>query len=110
MVHLSRFSNIKCGISMHPSHPSLIPIVGENESEVLSQIVAPQMFMNEAGVSASLSPGGLADQILGNKLVIEEFPDMAHGWTVGGDLSDPNIARDVERAKKLALDFLNRYL
>ena len=47
---------------------------------------------------------------LDQKLVIEEFPDMAHGWTVGGDLSDPNIARDVERAKKLALDFLNRYL
>ena len=35
---------------------------------------------------------------------------MAHGWTVGGDLSVPNIARDVERAKQLALDFLKKYL
>ena len=110
MVYLSRFSNIRCGISMHPSHANLIPIVGGDESEVLSKIVAPQMFMNEAGVSESLMPGGISQQILGDKLVIEEFPDMAHGWTVGGDLSDPNIARDVERAKKLALDFLNKYL
>ena len=84
--------------------------MGGNESEVLSQIVAPQMFMNEAGVSESLNPGGLSDQILGDNLVIEEFPDMAHGWTVGGDLSDPTIARDVERAKTLALEFLNKYL
>ena len=95
---------------MHPSHDKLITLVGGNETEVLSQIAAPQMFMTEAGVSDSLKPGGISDQILGDKLVIEEFPDMAHGWTVGGDLSDPTIARDVERAKTLALEFLNKYL
>ena len=95
---------------MHPSHDKLIPMAGENEAEVLSRIVSPQMFMNEAGVSDSLKPGGIADHILGDKLSIEEFPDMAHGWTIGCDLSDANCARDVERAKGLALEFLKQYL
>ena len=64
-------------------------------------IVASQMFMNEAGVSDSLKPGAeyLSDKILWDELVIEEFPDMVHGWTVGGDLH-ANIAGDAEGAKK----------
>ena len=93
VVHLCRFSNIKFGIRMHPSHDKLIPLV--NETEIPSKIVAPQMFMNEAGVSDSLKPVGISDQILWDKLVIEEFPDMVHGLTVGEDLRDHNIARDV---------------
>ena len=58
------------------------------------------MFMKEAAVSNSLKPGGISDQILWDKLVIEEFLDMDHGLTVGEDLRDHNIARDVERARK----------
>ena len=116
VVFLSRFDNIKAGISMHPSHPGLISSVGQSESEVLSQIVAPQLFMTEGisyipgGVPDSVKPGGLAEQILGDKIQIEMFNDMLHGWTVGGDLSDPNVAKEVERAKTLALEFFAKYL
>jgi len=110
VVMLSRFENIKCGISMHPSHDKLIGLAGQEESDVLSQIEAPQLFMTEGGVGESLLEGGLADQILGDKIQFEEFPEMAHGWTVGGNLSDPAVARDVERAKTLALDFFSKYL
>ena len=116
VVFLSRFENIKCGISMHPSHPGLIDTLGQSETEVLSQIVAPQLFMTEGisfipgGVPDSVKPGGLAEQILGDKLEIEMFDDMMHGWTVGGDLSDPDVARDVNRAKTLALEFFFKYL
>ena len=116
VILLSRFSYIKCGISMHPSHDKLIPLVGQNETEVLSQVVAPQLFMTEGktwvpgGVSDSLKAGGIAEQILGDKITFEEFNDMEHGWTVGGDLGDQNVARDVEKAKKLAMDFFKKYL
>jgi len=116
VVLLSRLSNIKCGVSMHPSHAALIPMVGQSEEEVLSRIVAPQLFMTEGasslpgGVSDSLKAGGLADEILGDKITFEEFNDMDHSWTVGGDLSDPTVARDVERAQKLAIQFLSKYL
>ena len=101
---------------MHPSHDKLIPLVGQNETEVLSQVVAPQLFMTEGktwvpgGVSDSLKAGGIAEEILGDKITFEEFNDMEHGWTVAGDLSDQNIARDVEKAKNLAMDFFKKYL
>ena len=75
-------------------------LVSGNETEIPSKIVAPQMFMNEDGVSDSLKHGGIYDQTRGDKLVIEEFPDMVHGLTFGEDMHDHNIARDVERARK----------
>ena len=37
--------------------------------------------------AAEVKPGGLGQEILGNKLSITEFPDMVHGWTTrGGEL------------------------
>ena len=58
----------------------------------------------------SVKTGGLSEQVLGDKLTVVEFPDMSHGWTVGGDLDDPNVARDVAKAKELVLEFLEKYL
>ena len=110
VVFLSRFSNVKCGISMHPSHDKLIALTGGDETEVLSQILAPQLFMLEGGVGDSLKAGGIADQILGDKITFEAFNDMTHGWTTGGDASDPKVDAAVKRAQTLALDFLAKYL
>ena len=78
---------------MHPSHGRLINLVGKSESDVLSQVLAPQFFMIEGGVTDNYKAGGLADEILGDKITFEEFNDMKHGWTVGGDLSDPDVVR-----------------
>ena len=110
VVLLSRFNNIKCGISMHPSHSGLIILAGQSESEVLSQVVAPQLFMIEGGVTDNYKAGGLADEILGDEITFEEFNDMKHGWTVGGDLSDPDVVSGVMKAKKLALQYFAKYL
>ena len=35
-----------------------------------------------------------------------EFVDMAHGWTVRGDIKDEKIARDVDLAFNYADDFI----
>ena len=34
------------------------------------------------------------------------FPDMKHGWTIRGDISNKKIARDVNIAFKNAAEFL----
>merc|ERR1711892_620733 len=110
VMQLSQFSNIAAGISMHPSHPSLAPMVGETEESYYSQILAPQLFLNEGGVQESIQPGGLAQQILGEKLTIIEFPDMDHGWTTGGNLADPLVMRDYRKAQREVLDFFGLHL
>jgi len=110
VMQLSQFSNIAAGISMHPSHPSSAPMVGESEEDYYNRIVAPQLFLTEGGVPESIQPGGLAQQILGEKLTIIEFPDMAHGWTTGGDLSDPLVMRDYRKAQREVLAFFGEHL
>ena len=42
--------------------------------------------------------------MLGDALEIVTFPDMKHGWTTRGDMSDPKVDRDVKKALNLALE------
>ena len=44
------------------------------------------MFMPAGSDEANVKIGGLGKKVLGDGLEIIEFPDMAHGWTVRGDL------------------------
>jgi hypothetical protein len=44
------------------------------------------MFMPAGGDEANVKMGGLGKTVLGDGVEIIEFPDMAHGWTVRGDL------------------------
>ena len=95
---------------MHPSHPNIIPLLEENEEEILKNIKSFQMFMPSASEGESVKPGGLGKKILGDGVQIIEFPDMEHGWTVRGDLSIPEVERDVEKAFNLVHSFFAKYL
>ena len=64
--------------------------------------------MPAGGDAAAVFPGGLGQQVLGDKLEIIEFPDMKHGWTVRGDMSDPVVARDVKKAIQDTMAFLSK--
>ena len=44
------------------------------------------MFMPAGSDEDNVKIGGLGKKVLGDGLEIIEFPDMAHGWTVRGDL------------------------
>lgn len=39
-----------------------------------------------------------------------EFEDMKHGWSVRGDVSDPNIKAKVELALEKAYAFISKFL
>ena len=53
---------------------------------------------------------GLGKQVMGDMVEIVEFPDMRHGWTVRGDLTDPIVERDVKKAFNIVLAFFHKYL
>lgn len=38
------------------------------------------------------------------------FPDMKHGWTSRGDISNPEISRDVSEFWSLTVAFFNKNL
>ncbi len=53
--------------------------------------------------------GGLASQILRDRLEIVEFKDMVHGWAVRGNLTDPLVKRDVHQALQGSIAFLKKF-
>ena len=69
-----------------------------------------QLFMPAAQDNISVKPGGLGEQVLGDRLEIVEFPDMKHGWTVRGDLAVEEVKRDVAKAVELAVQHFEKYL
>ena len=58
--------------------------MGEEEKELLAAVTCPQLFMPAGGDAPSTKTGGLAEEVLGHLVEIEEFPHMQHGWAVRG--------------------------
>ena len=52
----------------------------------------------------------MGQKVLADGVEIIEFPDMKHGWTVKGDLSVPEVERDVKKTFNLVLTFFGKYL
>ena len=52
------------GVSIHPSHPPLMAMNGEDEAAVYRNISSPQYFMATPGDSDTVRPGGLASSIM----------------------------------------------
>jgi len=106
VLRLGAYPEVVAGASWHPSHSPIAGLVGEDEKHLLESVHCDQLFMPAGSDAESCKPGGLGEQVLGNKLKITEFPEMQHGWTVRGDMTDPKIARDVNKAITETLDFL----
>ncbi len=71
------------------------------------------MFLPAGNDSPNVKEGGLGRKVLGegaDKLEIEEYPEMVHGWTVRGDLSDASVARDVVGAVDKGFQFMHRHM
>jgi len=110
VIRLSADPRIKAGISMHPSHPKVCEQLKENEETLLKDIKCPQFFLPAEGDSPTTKFGGIGKKVLGDALEVVEFPDMQHGWSIRGDLSDPIVERDVKKAFSLSIAFFNKYL
>jgi len=108
-IRLSQYNEVNAGVSMHPSHSPIMAMFNESEADILTQLAlsnTPQLILTSMTDSENVKPGGLTQQVLGDDLVtIVDFPEMNHGWTIRGDIEDPKVARDVNKAVKLALDF-----
>lgn len=111
VIRLSTLPDFKAGVSMHPSHsPIMSKYLNENEADILTQVKCPQLLMPSRTDSPNVKPDGLSEQILKDNVTIIEFNEMDHGWTTRGDLSVPNIDRDVHSALDEALKFFKRHL
>jgi len=110
VLRMSSYDQFVAGASWHPSHSPISGLLGEDEKQLLTAVKCPQLFMPAGGDAESCKAGGLGEEVLGSKLKIVEFGEMQHGWTVRGDMGDPVIKRDVNKAIKETLDFFAVHL
>ena len=41
--------------------------------------------------------------------LVDDFKDMTHGWSVRGDIADPQVERDVQKAVNHMVGFFNKH-
>jgi len=98
------------GVSIHPSHPGLMQLAGEDEAETYSMISTPQFFMDTPDSVESVREGGLASTIIQTTFFDEFENPCNHGFFPRGDLSDPAVEECVNRAMEQLLDFITTYV
>jgi len=109
-LRMSSLPEVIAGVIVHPSHPTLIPDLGEDEASILGQVGAPQLIMPTRTDSNNVQPGGLDENTLkekGLEVAVEPFPTMSHGFLTRGNMEDPKVAAEVARAMNITVDFLN---
>lgn len=71
----------------------------------------PVLLMPAGGDPDAVQQGGLVQKKLegkGVKVVVESYPDMIHGWTTRGAISDANVKRSIEKAMQSAATFIKQ--
>jgi len=111
-LRMSSLPEIIAGVTIHPSHSTMIPNLGEDEATILGQVTAPQLILPTKTDSDNVQPGGLDETILreqGVEVIVEPFSAMNHGFFTRGHMEDPEIEAEVARAMNLTVAFLNKH-
>ena len=91
-----------------------------------------KFYWRHKHLDSFIQAGGLAEQVLGSKLEvckccntflnmdsdhrlltcpqIVEFPEMSHGWLPRGDMSKPEVSRDVKKTMENLFAFFGKNL
>jgi dienelactone hydrolase len=101
-------------ISAHvAAHPSLSAEAFKNPLSGLEGLVkrveSPIMMLPAGSDPENVKEGGDVEQWLesiGQKVEVHTFTDMFHGWVPRGNVSIPEVARDVKLAMRKTVEFL----
>ena len=128
VMHTAEFGGdlMAGGVSIHPSHVSMMENHGEDAAEVYSHITSPQYFMATGETSDSLRPGGLAEEILetvggGCIEIVARLPFLQtyfdeyrfpciHGYFNRGDLTVPGVEKCVNASMDHLITFMEAYV
>lgn len=108
-------ADVKCGVVFHPSMQLEEKIFGGSTAELLTKVQCPFLLApagNDLPLWAEDGELGAAlkASATGSGCVWKPFPEMSHGWSCRGDLSDEKVKRDVDLCMKEAIAYLEKYL
>lgn len=102
---------LKCGVGPHPSTKLETYAFGGDETAMMAAVSMPVFLMPCANDPDTLKEGGeVATAIMASGGQVHHYSDMQHGFFSRGDLSDPNVKRDVEDGMRKTLDFFAAHL
>jgi len=97
-------------VAAHPSVKLEEFSFGRDQTDMLSNMTCPSLFMVAGNDDELLREGGkYGDIVIGKGGEVVLFEDMSHGWMSRGDISDSSVQRDVEKGWGLALAFLKKH-
>merc|ERR1712194_690473 len=100
-----------CGVGPHPSTMIEKALVGRDEDAMMMKVTKPVLLMPTKGEDAKLKEGGaIAEHLVkqGGKSIT--FADMEHGFMCRGELTVPEVARDVEASMRQTIGFFQANL
>ena len=101
---------------VHPSHRKMLEKVhgaSEGQADALIAYAKGATLMLAAGNDDErCKPGGKDEEILRQRGPVRfvEFGEMSHGWVIKGDIAEPAVARDVQRAVGMIGDWFEEHL
>jgi len=113
IVHACTSNKYAAAVSFHSSVIPLAKGHGEDETALLEAVKVPQLLLTAENDPPQVKKGGLAEQIYkknGIEVIVHDFEKQAHGWVNRGDISNPEVAKDVRLALDLAKDFFKKHL
>lgn len=95
-------------------HPSLgiEGMFGGKELDLSNKIRCPAFLLPAGNDPANVKTGGEVIENLIQRFPQSgtvEFPDMAHGWVVRGNMTEEKVARDVKQALDLIKSFFDKF-
>jgi dienelactone hydrolase len=103
---------LKAGAGCHPS-VKLEGFTGGSPEALAQQVQCPMLFAAAGNDPDNVKVGGDVSKILMERFptsVIQDYPDMSHGWVSRGDILEANVARDAKAALALCLTFFKSNL
>jgi dienelactone hydrolase len=102
VIHACSHPELSAGAGIHPSF--LTP-------EDAEKATTPMLLL-PAGNDPPIEPikAVFDKKPFAKDCVFKTYPEMKHGWSVRGELSDPAIARDAADAISLTIDFFKKVL
>jgi len=106
--HQATTGKISAHVAAHPSL-SAEEFKGFGLEALVKAVQSPIMMLPAGNDPDNVKKGGDVEQwmeFIGQKVEVFEFPDMYHGWVPRGNVSIPEVERDVKLAMEKTVEFL----
>jgi len=99
----------KCGVSMHPATKLESFVFQRDETAMLEKVKMPLLLLPAGNDEENLKPGSAMVEKLrekgGDSIVFER---MVHGWVSRGDIGQPAVREDIDKALDLTVKFIEK--